>query len=147
MIALLTHLEASHWLIGAVVLLIAEMLLPGCFLLWFGVGAAVTGLLLSVLHFSWQIQWLCFALVSIASILVVRRYRGRSPGEIRYPDLNRRSLQYVGRRYTLSEPIVDGYGRLNVDDTVWKVSGEDAPVGTRVRVVGVDGTVLKVERI
>ncbi len=147
MIELLMNLAPWHWLLAAIALLIAEALLPGSFLVWFGVGAAVTGALLWLVDLSWQAQWICFALVSMASIVSVRRYRQRHPEQTSHPTLNQRGQQYVGRRYTLAEPIVDGYGKLHVDDTSWKVSGDDAPAGTHVRVVGVEGTVLKVERI
>ncbi len=58
--------------------------------------------------------------------------------------LNRRGAQYVGRLFTLEQPIVNGVGKLRVDDTTWKIIGEDCPVGTRVRVSGVESTVLKV---
>ena len=144
---LLTQLAPWHWLLAAMVLMIAEALLPGSFLLWFGAGAAVTAVLLWLLPgFAWQAQWLSFALVSIASIVIVRRYRDRHPEQTSHPTLNQRGQSYVGRRYTLSEPIVDGIGKLHVDDTSWKISGDDLPSGTHVRVVGVDGTVLKVAR-
>jgi membrane protein implicated in regulation of membrane protease activity len=35
-------------------------------------------------------------------------------------------------------------GKARLGDGVWKVSGPELPAGTRVRVVGVDGVVLKV---
>ncbi len=147
MSALLTNLAPWHWLLAAVVLMIAETLLPGSLLLWFGTGAAVTAALLWLMPaFPWQAQWLCFALVSIASIYIVRRYRDRHPEQNSHPTLNQRGQSYVGRRYTLTEPIADGVGKLHVDDSSWKVSGENLPAGTHVRVVGVDGTVLKVAR-
>ena len=62
------------------------------------------------------------------------------------PLLNRRAEQYVGRVFTLQEPIVNGRGRLRVDDTVWRVEGEDCPAGTAVEVTGVDATLLRVRR-
>lgn len=147
MTALLTQLEPWHWLLAAIALLIAEALLPGSFLLWFGVGAAVTAALLWLADLSWQAQWICFALVSVLSIVAWRRFREGHPEQTSHPTLNQRGQTYVGRRYTLVEPIVDGYGKLHVDDTAWKVSGEDLPAGTHVRVTGVEGTVLKVERV
>lgn len=147
MTALLTSLAPWHWLIAAVVLLIAETLLPGSFLLWFGVGAAVTGVLMWLVAMPWQVQWMCFAIVSVLSIVLVRRFRETHPEHTSHPTLNQRGQSYVGRRYTLAEPIVDGYGKLHVDDTSWKISGDDAPAGTHVRIVGVDGTMLKVERL
>lgn len=43
--------------------------------------------------------------------------------------------------------IVDGRGRLKVDDTIWLVAGPDLPVGTHVRIIGADNTVLRVEPV
>ncbi len=144
---LLAGLSPWHWLIAAVALLIAETLLPGAFLLWFGAGAAVTAALLWLLpDLGWQFQWVFFALVSGASIVGARRWRAARPEETSHPTLNQRGMSYVGRRFTLTEPIVDGYGKLHVDDSTWKISGENLPAGTHVRVIGVDSTVLKVMR-
>lgn len=147
MTALLATLSPWHWLLAAVALMIAETLLPGAFLLWFGAGAAATGVLLWLVPgLGWQVQWVFFALVSVASIVGARRWREHHPEHTSHPTLNQRGMNYVGRRFTLAEPIVDGYGKLHVDDTSWKISGDNLPAGTHVRVVGVDGTVLKVKR-
>ncbi|HEY1153047.1 MAG TPA: NfeD family protein, partial [Pseudolabrys sp.] len=63
------------------------------------------------------------------------------------PTLNRRGASYVGRQFTLAEPIVNGVGRLRVDDSQWRISGIDAPAGVTVRVVRADGATLHVERV
>ena len=60
--------------------------------------------------------------------------------------LNRRGEQYVGRRLTLDEPIVNGRGQVKVDNSTWRVEGADLPAGTPVIVTGVRGTILNVER-
>jgi membrane protein implicated in regulation of membrane protease activity len=147
MSGLLAGFSPWHWLVAAVALMIAETLLPGALLLWFGAGAAATGALLWLLpDLGWQLQWVFFGVVSAASILGARRWRVRHPEATSHPTLNRRGMSYVGRRFTLGEPIVDGYGKLHVDDTAWRVSGEDLPAGTHVKVTGVDGTVLEVTR-
>jgi len=145
--AALTSLGYWHWFILGVVLLIAEALLPGAFLVWFGVGAVVTGVaLLAIPTLAWQVQLVSFALVSLGALVAWRRHAARHPETSSHPALNQRGAQYVGRRFTLSDPIVDGYGRLHVDDTMWRVAGPDLPAGTHVTVIGVDGTVLRIER-
>ena len=60
------------------------------------------------------------------------------------PRLNRRGEQYIGRIFTLSIPIQHGQGKIQVDDTRWKIQGIDCPVGSQVQVTGVDGVVLTV---
>jgi hypothetical protein len=51
----------------------------------------------------------------------------------------------IGRDAVLAEAIVAGRGRIKLDEVFWPVSGVDRPAGTRVRVVGRDGTVLRVK--
>lgn len=142
---LLQNLGPWHWVLLSMGLLIAEMLLPGTFLVWFGVGAAVTGgLLLLVPGLAWQVQWVVFALVSLSSVVAWRAYRKNHPEAEGYPTLNRRGHSYVGRRFTLVAPIIDGVGKLQVDDSSWKITGPDLPIGTVVTVVGAEGTILTV---
>ncbi len=145
---LLHTLVYWHWFVLGVLLMIAEALFPGTFLLWFGVGALVTGIALFVVPaFPWQVQLVLFAVVSVAAIGYWRRYRAVHPETTSHPALNQRSAQYIGRRFTLAEPLVDGVGHLHVDDTRWRIEGSDLPVGTVVVVSSVAGTTLQVTRV
>lgn len=53
----------------------------------------------------------------------------------------------MGRTFTLSEPIINGRGKINVDDSTWRVEGPDLPAGTPVLVIGVDSVTLKITRV
>ena len=88
-----------------------------------------------------------FAALAIASVALGRTAFARAGSMESERHLNRRAESYVGRMFTLDGAIVDGRGRLRVDDTVWLVEGPDLPPGTRVRVTGTDKTLLRVERI
>jgi membrane protein implicated in regulation of membrane protease activity len=103
------------------------------------------GLALIVVHIPWQIQWVLFAVLGVVALMIYRNYFRSQPDSSAQPNLNQRGLQYVGKELTLMEPISQGYGKVRVGDGVWKVSGADLPSGAKVRVVGADGTVLKVE--
>lgn len=136
-----------HWLILGVLLIVLEIFVPGVVFLWVGIAAVVTGLvawLAPDLAVQWQV--ILFAALSVASVLSGRAWlRGHStPSD--HPTLNRRGEQYVGRHFKLAAAIEGGFGKITVDDSTWKVAGEDMPEGTQVEVTGVDGTVLKVER-
>ncbi len=140
------EIEFWHWWIAAIVLIVVEVFAPGTVALWMAVSAAVVGLLLlAIPELSWQTQFLVFAVLSVAAVVGWRAYQLRHPTVTDQPALNRRGEQYVGRVFTLSEAIVNGTGKIHVDDTMWKVEGEDLPEGTQVRVTGVDGTLLTVE--
>ncbi|MES9828478.1 MAG: NfeD family protein [Candidatus Thiodiazotropha sp.] len=143
-----TQLDYWHWLILAVVLMILEVFSPGAFLLWLGLAAGTVGLLLLLIpDITWQIQILLFAMLSVATIVLVRAFLQRRPIETDQPHLNRRGEQYLDRTFTLQEPIVNGEGKIHVDDTTWKITGEDCPAGTRIRISGVQGVVLQVSPV
>jgi len=83
--------------------------------------------------------------LSVVTLVVYKQYQKSHPVTTDQPKLNRRGEQYVGRVFTLDEPIVNGVGKVKVDDSTWKVSGEDMSAGTKVRVADVDGTTFIVE--
>ena len=143
----LEQIEFWHWWIAGVALVIVEVFAPGAIFLWLGISAGLVGaMLLAVPDISWQVQFLVFAVLSVGSIAGWRVYHKRNPTETDLPTLNRRGEQYVGRVFTLEDGINNGTGVIRVDDSRWKIEGEDLPAGTKVRVTGVEGTVLKVER-
>ena len=134
-----------HWLLLAVALIILEALSPVAFFMWLAVAAAMGGLVLMAFpDTAWQIQLLVFAVASLMSVVLGRRFLRRHPIRTDEPTLNKRGHQYIGRVFTLDQPIVNGAGKLRVDDTIWKVGGRDCAEGTQVRVTDVNGVVLLV---
>ena len=144
MAELLGALGTWNWLIVGLVLVGAELLAPGVFLLWLGLAALLVGLLSFVINWSWQTQMLAFSVFALAAVPLWRRL-GRTHTTTDQPFLNRRADALVGRVFTLERPIVDGSGVVRIDDTVWRVAGRDAPAGSQVRVVAADGASLRVE--
>ena len=136
-----------HWWVLGLLLLVAEMLSPtGFFLLWIGAAAIlVGGLAWAVPSTGWEVQVVLFGVLSVASFFAWRHFRA-APAATDQPALNRRGHSYVGRTFTLTAPIVNGVGKLHVDDSQWRITGSDAEAGTQVRVVAADGNTLKVER-
>ncbi len=127
------------WWIVAAVLLVLELVIPGVFFLWMGLAAMVVGVLVLIVDISWQGQIAAFAVLSIIALIVSRYFfAGRRVVSDR-PNLNRRMYDYVGRSFVLEAPIQNGTGTIRVDDTIWRVRGDDAAVGARVRITEVDG--------
>ncbi len=83
----------------------------------------------------------------MVALLLYRRFRHPESPESEQPALNQRGQRYVGQSFTLVEPIEGGSGKIQLGDTVWLVEGGDAPAGSKVRVTGVNGAVLKVESL
>ena len=137
-----------HWWILALALIIAETLLPGTFFLWMGISALVLGLVAWLIPvMGWEMQLMLFAVLSLVSIVGWRQWQRRHPDESDHPTLNRRGEQYIGQVFVLDTAIANGFGKVRVGDTHWRVTGVDAPAGMRVRVTDVDGVVLVVELV
>ena len=144
---LLPYIGDYFWWIIAGLLLLAEMLMPGFFMLWLAVAAALTAIVDQVFHLSWMGEILTFAVLSIASVAASWRFVMASRNaKSDSPHLNQRSNAFVGRTYILEKPIINGSGKIKVEDTIWDVDGEDASAGTRVKVTAVDGMRLRVEK-
>lgn len=135
-----------HWIAAGLGLLVLEMLLPAnLVLLWMGISAVIVGFLTWAFPLVWQVELLLFAVLSIASFFAYQRFR-KPAAPTDAPSLNRRGESYVGRTFTLTAPIINGVGKLRVDDSQWRIAGPDLPEGSRVCVVKAEGVTLQVER-
>ena len=136
-----------HWLVAGVVLIGAEAVVPGTYLLWPGIAAFVTGMVAYMAPaLGWEIHAVIFAFLTVLAAIAGRRlYAKLKEPQSQSPLLNKRAAQLVGSVHTLDTPILDGYGRMKLGDTTWKVAGPDLPTGSKVKVVDTDGIVLKVE--
>ena len=141
------QIQFWHWLIAAVILITLEMVvLPAVYFLWMGIAAGIVGvLMMAIPGLPFMVQIIVFTVISVVSLVVHKRYLKNNPPQTDEPTLNRRGEQYVGRVFTLEEAIVNGVGKIKVDDSIWKVMGEDMDDGGKVKVIGIDGTVFKVE--
>jgi len=143
-------IENAHllWWAAGAVLLASEMLLPGVFLLWIGIAAAITGV------FAWLFpdmgfegHGMIFAVLGAALIYVGKHYFYANTGPEPDAKVNIRGQQHVGKVYIVAEPIKDGRGHVSVADSRWLAEGPDTAVGDKVRVISVEGTILKVESV
>jgi inner membrane protein len=135
------------WILG-LTLLGLELLLPGVYLLFFGIGALVAGLAAFLLPgLGWQGEVLVFVAISFLAALLGHRHYGQRSESAGAAQLNNRTDRLLGRTATLSEAIIDGRGRVSLEDSWWSVAGPDLPAGTRVEITGATGSVLQVRAI
>jgi membrane protein implicated in regulation of membrane protease activity len=136
------------WLIAAVVLAGIELLIPGVFLVFLALAAALTGAIALIFpELGIAGQLIGFAAWSVVTVLIGRRWYRDYPVETSDPMLNDRAARLVGEVVTVVEPISGGAGRVRVGDGEWPAEGADAPAGARVRIVSARGTALKVEAL
>jgi membrane protein implicated in regulation of membrane protease activity len=136
---------ALIWLGGGLALLVAEVLLPGAFLMWIGLAALGTGgaMLLGLTGFGPQV--VCFAVLTAGSIALGLRLRRRLERRVNTPDSGlvgrtAHALTFHGRE-----------GRVRLGDSDWPaqlVAGAAPPAPQApLRVVGVNGVVLVVQPV
>lgn len=135
-----------YWWVFAVFMLVIEMLAPGFFFLWLSISGVIVGTLLFLFpSIMLEVQLIIFSILSIISVLLWRYYGIQIPAETDHPLLNKRGDQYMGRTFSLIEPIENGRGKIKVDDSIWTVLGEDCPLNSKVEVIGVKGTLFEIK--
>lgn len=134
------------WLIGGVVLLIAELIAPGYFLIFVGAAAIVTGLLSLAAVLPVAVQLAAFAILAFLSTRIVgRRFYASRYDYNPDPFLNNKIGRLLGKVVVVVQPVDAHSGRVRVGDGEWPARGGPAAAGERVRIVDVDGNCLKVE--
>jgi inner membrane protein len=141
----MTALPWWVWASGAALLAVAELHVPGAYLIWVALGAALTAIGAAVWSGSLEAQLGIFAIASVLSSLggyFVYRGRARQPPAA---PLNERARAMVGARGVVCAPFVAGRGKVRLGDGVWLAEGPDLAPGTPIVVRAVRGTAVVVE--
>jgi membrane protein implicated in regulation of membrane protease activity len=135
------------WAIGGVLLLIAEIIAPGFFLVFIGAAAVATGLFTVLFDLGTAPQLALFALYSVLAVMIGKRWYGEPERTDESLQLNEPSMRLVGKSVTVVAAVDDHGGRVRVGDGEWNARGGPAEPGDRVKVTGVEGNCLIVEPV
>ncbi len=131
------------WAVGALGAAVAEIVVPGLYLIWLAAGAAVTAVASFAFDIALTTQLLIFAVISGVSCVVgYFVYRKLSAPAADAQSLNQRGLEMVGTTGTVFEILQNGHGKVELGDSVWLAEGPDLNVGAPVVVTAVRGTVV-----
>jgi membrane protein implicated in regulation of membrane protease activity len=134
------------WLIGGVVLLIAELIAPGFSLIFIGAAGIATGLLSLALGLPVTLQLATFAVLAFLAVRVGgRRFYASRYDYSADPLLNDRAARLLGKVVMVVQAVDSHSGRVRVGDSEWSARGGPAAPGERVRIVDIEGNCLKVE--
>jgi inner membrane protein len=137
---------AGAWLIAALALGIAELMIPGIFAVFLAVAAGIVGLtLLALPGLPVEAQVGAFAAWSIVSVLIGRRWYRDYPVETSDPQLNDRSARMIGQVVVVETAIRADGGRIKVGDGSWPARGTPAEPGARVRIAAIRDGIAIVE--
>ena len=134
------------WAIGAAAIGIAELHVPGSYLIWIALGAAVTAAVVALSELSLAGQIGVFLAASAASCavgyFVYRALAGKRGEE---DSLNQRNRALIGTAGIVAADFVNGRGKVRIGDTVWLAEGPELAEGTPVVVRAVRGMRVAVE--
>ncbi|MCF8474786.1 MAG: NfeD family protein [Emcibacter sp.] len=137
------------WFIIAMILLGLEMAIPGVVFMWIAIASLVIGAIVFFMpHLGWELQFIIFAILSIVSVAGGRIFIKKNPIQSDDQTLNQRGNQHIGHVYNLIRDMENGKSKIRIGDSNWSVEGDfDAKEGDKVKVVGVDVTLLIVEKV
>lgn len=135
------------WAIGGLILLIAEVIAPGFFLVFVGAAAIATGLFTLMFDLSLALQLVLFVLYTALAVMIGKRWYAEPHGGDQRHAINEPDKRLIGRTVTVVTEVDDHAGRVRVGDGEWSARGGPAAAGERVTVTGVEGNCLIVERV
>ncbi|MTD40793.1 NfeD family protein [Erwinia sp. CPCC 100877] len=146
MAAMLVEHPHVFWLTLGGLLLAAEMLGTGGYLLWSGIAAVIVGILSWLVPLNWEWQGFSFALLTVLSAFGWWRWMATRSRERPANGINQRGQSMIGQVLVLDEALSNGRGQVRIGDGHWPVIADcDLPAGTRVKVVAIEGITLRIE--
>ncbi len=133
------------WAIVGVLLLIAEIIAPGFFLVFVGAAAIATGLFTLLFDLGTAPQLILFAVYAVLAVMIGKRWYGEPDAVDENVRLNDPAQRQIGKTVTVVTAVDDHAGRVRVGDGEWNARGGPAEPGDRVKVTGVEGNCLIVE--
>ena len=139
------------WLYVGAFLMLAELLLPGFVIFFFGLSAATVGLLRFALGDTFTLTWqlAAFSGFSIVYLVVLRSWMKRTFLGGRVETATDFDNEYVGRVGRVTEEIRPPLsGRVMIGDAEWTASA-DAPIapGATIEVVSQNNLTMKVKEV
>ncbi len=140
--------EWWHWIVGGIVLVLAELVIPSFFIVWFGLGALLTGLLTLAFELSLTAQLATWTLASLAMVGLWFRVFKQSFVKTRIGTADGEVIGEIGLLVGAVAPFERGKVRFQrpvLGSEEWVCLADTAiAAGERVRVVAVEGSFLKV---
>ena len=145
---LITQMGYLSWFAIGLFFVLADMFVPGTYLIWFGFSSFVMGILVSFVELTATETLVIFALVSavFAGIgwYTYAKVLNKTKVPEKYKYLNDMAGAHIGKVYNLSEDVIDGRSKAKIGDSFWLVEvDEPLKKGNKVKITDVkDGVVL-----
>lgn len=137
-----------HWLILGIGLLLLELAIPAFFVVWFGLGALIVGLVSAIIDLSLTTQVSLWTVFSLAFVWLWFKVFRKSEHKTTIGFSKGQFIGEVGLVTRAIRPYQKGQIRFQkpiLGDELWEsIADEEIMSGERVRVIDVQGNILKV---
>ena len=141
-----------HWLVLGIVLIIAEIFIPSFTILWFGLGAILVGVVMSLFDLSFALQLLLWTFASVVFTLLWFRWLKPKAEQRNNKELAKRSC--VGESgQVIKLPTETTKGKLRfttpvLDQDEWEfVCDASVKLGDRLQIIEISGNYLVVDKL
>ena len=137
------------WFVVGLVLILMEFIIPGLVIVFFGLGAWVAAIFVSIFPLmAFWVQMMIFTVFAVASLVLLRRtlkkrfFSNQEDAESEGLD------DYIGQKAVVEKAIKNGEGKILFKGVSWSAyAEEDIPEGTKVTIIDKDSIKLKVKTI
>lgn len=143
------HAEWWHWIVGGLGLMLAELAIPAFYIIWFGLGALLVGLLMLIAPgLSSTLQMLIWIAASLAMVVLWFRVFRQGFQKTRSGTADGEAIGEIGLLVAGVAPFAKGKVRfqrpvLGSEEWVCLADTEIA-AGERVRVISIEGSFVKI---
>ncbi len=135
------------WFFVGLVMVLLEFAIPGLIVVFFGVGAWVTAILVAI--FPAMAVWVQLMIFTVFSLVPLVLLRGLLKKRFFSDQKGAESEgldDYIGKKAVVGKAIKNGEGKIHFKGTSWNAfSDEDIAEGTSVIIVAKDSIKLKVK--
>ncbi|GBU09071.1 hypothetical protein AwWohl_02090 [Gammaproteobacteria bacterium] len=139
---------ATLWATLGIFLIIAEIFVPGVWVIWFALPALLVALCSWLFEISLLTQLVIFSVSSGITLILLFVFIKNKYKDKLEPDATQlRGSEYIGKIITLKSAIEDGTGSIKLGDTYWTLQGENCPKGTKIKIIKLNSNMLEFEII
>ena len=140
-----------QWIVGGIALIMLELAMPSFFVLWFGLGAIIVGLLLFVAPgFPFTGQILLWVIASVGMTILWFRVFSRIKNKTRIGTASGDVIGEVGLLVVETAPFQRGKVRFQrpiLGAEEWPCTSDtEIAIGTRVKLISVEGSFLRITK-
>ncbi len=135
------------WFVVGLVLILMEFIIPGLVIVFFGLGAWIAAIFVSIFpEMAFWVQMMIFTVFSVGTLVLLRRalkkrfFSNQEGAESEGLD------DYIGQTAVVEKAIKDGAGKILFKGVSWSAyADEDISEGTKVTIIDKDSIKLKIK--